>query len=85
MSGPTPLIPGPRYFCANRAINSTGSYGPKSYIHPGTEGREGVTGAQIVDGTVDCVKAVRQQIGAGADWIKVNQTAWDGSRLTFYH
>ena len=27
LSGPDPLIPGPRYFCANRAIVSTGSYG----------------------------------------------------------
>ena len=27
MSGPDPLIPGPRYFCANRAIIASGSYG----------------------------------------------------------
>lgn len=27
LSGANALIPGPRYFCANRAIVSTGSYG----------------------------------------------------------
>lgn len=27
LSGPNALIPGPRYFCANRAIVATGSYG----------------------------------------------------------
>ena len=27
LSGPKPLIPGPRYFCANRAIIASGSYG----------------------------------------------------------
>jgi hypothetical protein len=27
ISGPNPLIPGPRYFCANRAIVPTGAYG----------------------------------------------------------
>ena len=27
MAGPDPLIPGPRYFCANRAIIASGSYG----------------------------------------------------------
>ena len=30
-----------------------------------------MTGAQFVDGEVECVKAVRKQVGAGADWIKV--------------
>jgi len=27
LSGPNALIPGPRYFCATRAIAPTGSYG----------------------------------------------------------
>lgn len=27
MAGPNPMIPGPRYFTANRAIVATGSYG----------------------------------------------------------
>lgn len=27
LSGPAPLIPGPRYFCASRALIASGSYG----------------------------------------------------------
>lgn len=71
MAGPNPIIHGPRYFVANRAIVCSGSYGPRSYINVHEDGREGVTGAQVVDGTVECIRAVRQQIGGGADWIKI--------------
>ncbi|KAJ6598180.1 hypothetical protein DFH09DRAFT_1394180 [Mycena vulgaris] len=70
LSGPDPMIPGPRYFTANRAIVSTGSYGPKSSLHLNKEGVEGVVGAEAADGTAECIRAVRKQIGAGADWIK---------------
>ncbi|KAI0640141.1 hypothetical protein C8Q77DRAFT_1214451 [Trametes polyzona] len=72
LSGPDPLIPGPRYFCANRAIIASGSYGPRSNLHLHQDGVEGVTGAEFVDGEAECVKAVRRQVGAGADWIKVH-------------
>ncbi|KAJ3891481.1 hypothetical protein GG344DRAFT_76878 [Lentinula edodes] len=71
LSGPNPLIPGPRYFCANRAIVCTGSYGPKSSLHMNLEGLEGVTGAEVADGVDECIRATRRQIGAGADWIKI--------------
>ncbi|KAI0937447.1 hypothetical protein AcV5_005354 [Taiwanofungus camphoratus] len=71
LSGPNPLIPGPRYFCANRAIVVTGSYGPKNRLHYNQEGVEGITGAEVADGEVECIKAVRRQVGAGADWIKI--------------
>ena len=27
MAGPDPLVPGPRYFCASRALIASGSYG----------------------------------------------------------
>ncbi|KAI0652579.1 hypothetical protein C8Q79DRAFT_898223 [Trametes meyenii] len=70
LSGPDPLIPGPRYFCANRAIIASGSYGPKSNLHLHQDGVEGVTGAELVDGETECMRAVRKQVGAGADWIK---------------
>jgi hypothetical protein len=45
--------------------------GPKSTLHPAQEGINGVKGAEVVDGVDDCVREVRRQIGAGADWIKV--------------
>ncbi|KAF8079360.1 hypothetical protein FPV67DRAFT_113826 [Lyophyllum atratum] len=66
-----PIIPGPRYYCANRAIVSTGSYGPKSSLFPSQNGIEGVIGAESADGLEGCIRAVRKQIGAGADWIKI--------------
>ncbi|TFY66406.1 hypothetical protein EVG20_g4682 [Dentipellis fragilis] len=71
LSGRDALIPGPRYFCANRAIVATGSYGPRSGVNLGVEGVDGVTGAEVADGVDGCVRAVRRQIGAGADWIKL--------------
>ncbi|KAI0658376.1 hypothetical protein C8Q70DRAFT_917802 [Cubamyces menziesii] len=82
MSGPDPLIPGPRYFCANRAIIASGSYGecsstglsPKSNLHLHQQGVDSVTGAEFVDGEAECMKAVRKQVGAGADWVKVLYT-----------
>ena len=45
--------------------------GPKSMLHPAQEGIDGVKGAEVADGVDDCVREVRRQIGAGADWIKV--------------
>ncbi|KAL1951721.1 hypothetical protein VTO73DRAFT_870 [Trametes versicolor] len=71
LSGPAPLIPGPRYFCASRALIASGSYGPKSALHLHQDGVEGVTGAEFVDGEAECRRAVRKQVGAGADWIKL--------------
>ncbi|MBO9544338.1 amidohydrolase family protein [Caulobacter sp.] len=63
------LIPGPRLFVATNAIVATGSYGParKNY-NPEAELPQG---AQEASGVAEVVKAVREQAGAGADWIKV--------------
>ncbi|KAF8837627.1 hypothetical protein BDN67DRAFT_908900 [Paxillus ammoniavirescens] len=71
LSSEEALVPGPRYFCASRAIVPTGSYGPKSSLYTNQEGIDGVTGAEVADGCEECMKAVRRQIGAGADWIKI--------------
>ncbi|KIJ66589.1 hypothetical protein HYDPIDRAFT_109654 [Hydnomerulius pinastri MD-312] len=71
LSSGTALISGPRYFCASRAIVPTGSYGPKSSVYLNQEGIDGITGAEVADGREECLKAVRRQIGAGADWIKI--------------
>ena len=46
--------------------------GPKGGLHVNEEGVDGITGAMIADGVDECRKAVRKQIGAGADWIKVS-------------
>ena len=64
------LIPGPRLFVATRAIVATGSYGPGPRdFRPDIGCLPG--GAQEVSGVVEILKAVREQAGRGADWIKV--------------
>ena len=63
------MIPGPRLLVATRAIVATASYGPgpagfaPDLILP--------KGAQEVSGQTEMIKAVREQIGQGADWVKV--------------
>ena len=61
------IIPGPRMFVATRAIVATGSYGPKGYA---SEWRV-PQGAEEADGIDSLTRVVRDQIGHGADWIKV--------------
>ena len=61
------IIPGPRLFVTTKAIVATGSYGPKGF------GAEiGVPqGAEEADGVEGVTRVVRDQIGHGADWIKI--------------
>ncbi|MDQ2855476.1 MAG: amidohydrolase family protein [Acidobacteriota bacterium] len=61
------IIPGPRMFVVTRAIVATGSYGPKGYA---AEWRV-PQGAEEADGIDSLTRVVRDQIGHGADWIKV--------------
>ena len=60
------LIPGPRMIVAGRAIVATGSYGPKSDV---TE-LDLIKGAEESDGA-NLTATVRDQIGQGADVIKI--------------
>lgn len=60
------IIPGPRLLVSTRAIVATGSYGPKGF-----DPRWDVPqGAQEADAS-NIVHVVREQIGHGADWIKL--------------
>ncbi|HPF45660.1 MAG TPA: amidohydrolase family protein [Emcibacteraceae bacterium] len=60
------VIVGPRLIVAGRAIVATGSYGPK-----GLDLSHTVTlGAEAADGS-DLVRVVRDQIGKGADVVKI--------------
>src|SRR5947207_8312621 len=61
------IIPGPRMLVSTRAIVATGSYGPKGYA---SEWRV-PQGAEEADGVDNLKRVVRDQIGHGADWIKV--------------
>lgn len=66
------IIPGPRMLVVTRAIVATGSYGPRGFapelrIHQGAEEADG-----------EALKRVtRDQIGKGADWIKVYADSWN--------
>ncbi len=74
------LIPGPRMIIATRAIVASGSYAPKNDAHPVPQGAEEADGPNLVS-------AVRRQIGAGADVVKLyGDYRWrpgEGSRPTF--
>lgn len=61
------IIPGPRMLVTTRAIVATGSYGPKGYA---SEWRV-PQGAEEADGIDNLVRVVRDQIGHGADWVKI--------------
>jgi imidazolonepropionase-like amidohydrolase len=61
------LIIGPRMQCATRALSITGGYSPYGYA-PHVDIPKGV---QIADGVDGVRKAVREQLGHGADLIKI--------------
>ena len=61
------LTPGPRLLVATRAIVAQGAYGPKGF-EPGVPVPQGAEEASGVEGIV---RAVRGQIAAGADVVKL--------------
>ncbi len=61
------IVPGPRMLVATRAIVARGAYGPKGF-EPGVPIPQG---AEEVSGTDEIVRAVRGQIAAGADVVKL--------------
>jgi len=63
------MIPGPRLFVSTRAIVATGTYGPARRNY--TSDADIPQGAQETSGVDDAMKVARQQIAAGADWVKV--------------
>jgi imidazolonepropionase-like amidohydrolase len=60
------IIPGPRMLVSTRAIVATGAYGPKGFA---LEWRV-PQGGEETDGN-NVIHTVRDQIGHGADWIKI--------------
>ncbi len=61
------IVAGPRLSVATRAIVALGAYGPKGF-EPGVPIPQG---AEEVSGPEQMVAAVRRQIAAGADWVKL--------------
>ena len=60
------IIPGPRLLVVTRAIVATGAYGPK-----GAPEWDLPYGGETANGRDDLTRVVRDQMGRGADWIKV--------------
>jgi imidazolonepropionase-like amidohydrolase len=60
------IIPGPRLLVSTRAIVATGSYQPKFIPEWNIP-----QGAEEADGVDSLTRVVRDQIGKGADWIKL--------------
>lgn len=60
------VIPGPRLIVTGKAIVATGSYNPK-----GAPEFDFPKGAEEADGYDDLVRVTRDQIGRGADWVKI--------------
>lgn len=60
------IIPGPRMLVSGPAIVATGSYGPRvlAQDHPSPRGAQEADGAELG-------RVVREQIGGGADWVKL--------------
>jgi imidazolonepropionase-like amidohydrolase len=61
------VIPGPRMLVAGPAMVATGSYGPKGYAPEWTVPQ----GAEEASGLDDVTRVARDQMGRGADFIKV--------------
>lgn len=61
------IIPGPRMFVATKAIVASNTYGPKGYA-PEWDVPQG---AEEADGKDSLTRVVREQIGKGADWVKL--------------
>jgi imidazolonepropionase-like amidohydrolase len=61
------IIPGPRMMIVTRALIASGSYGPKGF----SPDLDVPQGAEEADGQDALVRAVRRQIGKGADAIKI--------------
>jgi imidazolonepropionase-like amidohydrolase len=60
------IISGPRMIVTTRAIVATGSYNPK-----GAPEHHLPKGAEMADGYDKLTRVVRDQIGRGADWVKI--------------
>ncbi|HEX3817682.1 MAG TPA: amidohydrolase family protein, partial [Chthoniobacterales bacterium] len=76
------VVPGPRMIVVTRAIVAAGSYGPKLSTELAVP-----QGGEEVSGIDQIVHATREQIGKGADWVKLyadyRWNAGEPSRPTF--
>jgi len=69
-------VPGPRIYSVNKSLAITGGHadptnGYGEHLMCAMPGPE----SGVCDGVEECMKAVRQQVKLGADWIKITATA----------
>lgn len=65
------VFPGPRLFIAGRALSQTGGHGDTRGSHTTSECFAGLELARRCDGVAECLKAAREEIRQGADFIKI--------------
>jgi imidazolonepropionase-like amidohydrolase len=79
------IVPGPRVITTTKAMVATGAYGPRGGLAPEWAGAP--VGAEEASGVEEVARVTRDQIGRGADWIKVYADyrwgAGEPSRATF--
>ncbi|KAH7027843.1 amidohydrolase [Microdochium trichocladiopsis] len=69
------VFPGPRLFIANQALSQTGGHGDSRGSHDHSsisccgQSRPGLS--VVCDGVSDCIRAAREQLRTGADFIKI--------------
>jgi imidazolonepropionase-like amidohydrolase len=61
------IVPGPRLWVSTRGLNLPGRYYPDDYSWELRLPK----GVQMVSGVDECLRAVRDQVANGADWIKI--------------
>jgi imidazolonepropionase-like amidohydrolase len=77
------IVPGPRLWISTRGLSIPGRYFPEDYSW-----ELGLPkGVQMVSGIDECLRAVREQVDKGADWIKIYVDWWpyritEGGRLS---
>lgn len=77
------LVPGPRVMAAGRYIGVTGGHGdthhlPLEWVKEGRPFGWGMDG-RIADGVDECIRAVREQLREGVDFIKILTSGGGGS------
>jgi imidazolonepropionase-like amidohydrolase len=61
------IVPGPRLWVSTRGLSAPGRYLPDDYSWE----LDLPKGLQMVSGVDECLRAVREQVANGADWIKI--------------
>ena len=68
------MLPGPRILASGKAINQTGGHASMSTEYQWSKPDAGGSG-HCVDGEAECRRAVRMEVAAGADLIKIYVTS----------